>query len=157
MTEGDTRKIKHVAIRNPTIKDGKYGTGLIWPHVGFVHDVPTAIAVKMAGNHPDMWKDVTDGDEGEGPKDLADAMEAPGGEPSPLATQPALHPNQEFSKDRKVALVQAIGMLNHEDPDDYGKNGKPHVAAIEAQLGYDVSADERDDAFNRFATATQGL
>ena len=45
-------------------------------------------------------------------------------------------------------IVEAIGGL---DPaKDYGKNGKPNVEAIEALLGTDITAAQRDQAWEIF-------
>ena len=45
-------------------------------------------------------------------------------------------------------IVEAISGL---DPDkDYGKNGKPNVEAIEALLGADITAAQRDQAWDIF-------
>lgn len=44
-----------------------------------------------------------------------------------------------------AAIVEAIGKLQ---PDDFGRDGKPHVKAIEAVLGYDIAAADRDAAWS---------
>jgi hypothetical protein len=47
-----------------------------------------------------------------------------------------------------VDIVEAISGL---DPaKDYGKNGKPNVEAIEALLGADITAQQRDQAWEIF-------
>lgn len=51
-------------------------------------------------------------------------------------------------------ITDAIKTLN---PEDFTGGGKPKVEALEASLGFDVSATERDDAWQAYqdASATQ--
>lgn len=51
--------------------------------------------------------------------------------------------------DKADALVAAIGQLDPENHDHWTKAGKPDVAALEAILGRDISADDRDAAWQR--------
>jgi hypothetical protein len=44
-------------------------------------------------------------------------------------------------------IVEAIGLLDPENPDHYTKGKKPEVAALEEILGKDITAAQRDKAF----------
>lgn len=44
-------------------------------------------------------------------------------------------------------ILAACGVLNAEDPDTFTADGKPQVKAVEAVLGYEITADERDEAW----------
>lgn len=49
-------------------------------------------------------------------------------------------------EERLAAIRKAIAQLGPENPEHYGKSGKPHVEAIEAILGWNITAAERDAA-----------
>lgn len=48
--------------------------------------------------------------------------------------------------ERLAAIKGAIAQLDPDNPEHFTKGGKPQVEAIEAVLGYGVSAAERDAA-----------
>ena len=50
----------------------------------------------------------------------------------------------------KKLMADIVAAIQKLDPDeDFTKNGLPNVGAIEAILGYDISADERTTAFEQ--------
>lgn len=49
-------------------------------------------------------------------------------------------------EERLAAIRDAIAQLDPENPEHFTKDGKPQVAAIEAILGYNITAAERDAA-----------
>lgn len=51
--------------------------------------------------------------------------------------------------EREQAIAEAIGQLDPENPDHFTKGGKPEVAAVEAITGFDISAKERDQVWER--------
>lgn len=70
-----------------------------------------------------------------------------------LKADPALPPDKPAAPEaptdpdeRLAAIRDAISQLDPENPELYGKSGKPHVEAIEAILGWNISAAERDEA-----------
>ncbi len=55
--------------------------------------------------------------------------------------------------DRIDAIVDTIDDLS---PEDFGKDKKPNVRAIEKILGEDISADERDIAWGKYQSLLAG-
>lgn len=49
--------------------------------------------------------------------------------------------------ERLAAIKEAIGQLDPENPEHFTKGGDPKVEAIEAILGYNISAGERDEVW----------
>lgn len=49
-----------------------------------------------------------------------------------------------------AAIVDAIGQLDKDKAENWTKGGVPQVGAIEAVLGYEISAGERDAAWTAF-------
>ncbi len=47
-------------------------------------------------------------------------------------------------------IVQAIGMLDPDSEDDWTQAGKPEVRALETVLSKDITAQQRDQAWERF-------
>lgn len=78
---------------------------------------------------------------------------AEGGETEPAADTPAPATQRGQSPSRKPAptledIVDAIAAL---DPaKDFGKNGKPNVEALEDLLDANVTASQRDEAWERY-------
>lgn len=68
---------------------------------------------------------------------------------SPGATEPAGEVDEAEAVNEADEIVAAIGQLNPENPDHWTKAGKPDVAALEAILDRDISADDRDAAWQR--------
>ncbi len=57
----------------------------------------------------------------------------------------------EEEDSRGDAITDAINTLvGLADPADFGKDGTPKVRAVEKILGYDISAAERDAAWDNF-------
>ena len=72
------------------------------------------------------------------------------------AGAPAAEPAKKPKGDKlTAALVEAIGGLNKDDEDLWTGSGKPNVNALEAVLGYAVSAAERDGAWDTIKAATR--
>ena len=68
-----------------------------------------------------LWADRTDPDaKNKGPEDVAERLEA---------------------------IKGAIAQLDRENPEHFTKGGKPQVEAIEAVLGWNITAAERDAAW----------
>lgn len=54
-------------------------------------------------------------------------------------------------KDAAPSIEDIVEAISGLDPTkDYGKNGKPNVEAIEALLGVDITAAQRDQAWDIF-------
>lgn len=49
-----------------------------------------------------------------------------------------------------AAIAEAIGKLDKDKVENWTKGGVPQVGAIEAALGYEISAGERDAAWTAF-------
>lgn len=55
------------------------------------------------------------------------------------------------AKDATPSIEDIVEAISGLDPTkDYGKNGKPNVEAIEALLGVDITAAQRDQAWDIF-------
>ena len=55
------------------------------------------------------------------------------------------------AKDAGPSIEDIVEAISGLDPTkDYGKNGKPNVEAIEALLGVDITAAQRDQAWDIF-------
>lgn len=65
--------------------------------------------------------------------------------PAEVAVKPAEPQTPPPSLDD---IVEAILDLNPET--DFGKSGKPHVEALEAILGANISGSQRDEAWERY-------
>ena len=52
--------------------------------------------------------------------------------------------------ERQAAIVAGIGNLDPEDAVLWSRNGAPRVDALEAVLGYDITADERNHAWEAY-------
>ena len=57
---------------------------------------------------------------------------------------------------RERAIIAAIAELNPENEEDYLKDGKPSIKALENLLGFDVSAAERDQALKTIKAEEKG-
>jgi len=56
-------------------------------------------------------------------------------------------PKKAASNDSRTNEIKAaIDKLDKDDPDAFTASGKPQVVAIEAILGFDITAEERDSA-----------
>lgn len=79
---------------------------------------------------------------------IGDSADAPSAEGAarPSSEPPSLHEE----------IVQAIGMLDPENEDDFTKAGKPDVSALEVTLGKGITAEQRDAAWAAFQEAREG-
>ncbi len=60
---------------------------------------------------------------------------------------------------KEVDIDEAIDAIAHLDPDDndcWTKTGKPQVGPLEDYLGYDISAADRDAAWEQYQAKAQG-
>lgn len=55
-----------------------------------------------------------------------------------------------LDSDRLAEIVLAIDVLDSDNKDLWTGEGKPQVKAIENELGFDITADERDAAWEAF-------
>ena len=78
------------------------------------------------------------------PVELADDIAA-----ALLADGVVLEP-ETAAQDRKARIIAAIGELDPDNPEHFTKGGKPEVKALEAILGFDITAAERDAAWAAF-------
>lgn len=63
---------------------------------------------------------------------------------------------ERYEGDRRDALLSAISGLEEGNEAHWTKSGKPEVRALEAAIGFgDISAAERDDAFEEFQKAKE--
>lgn len=67
--------------------------------------------------------------------------------------KPLPQASQTQSFERVDAIIDAIGDLPTED---FGKDKKPNVRAIEKLLGEDITAGERDQAWEKYQTLLDG-
>ena len=71
-----------------------------------------------------------------------------------MAQEPEEPPEDDDPDDdpveRQTAILKAIGLLNAENPALWGQDGAPRVKALEAVLGFDISEDERNHAWEAY-------
>jgi hypothetical protein len=71
----------------------------------------------------------------------------------PVGEKPKSAPAEDVvdavsDSDRAIEIVSAIGqLLDQGKTKNFSKTGEPKVRSIEAILGYDITADERDAAW----------
>jgi len=78
----------------------------------------------------------------------AGAAEKVADKPAGKARRPApAEPAAAPAADPSIAdIAAAINGLDKDNPEHYTKGGKPVVAALEAMLGYEITAAQRDQA-----------
>ena len=62
----------------------------------------------------------------------------------------------EKPEDRDTLLDEIITAMGNVASSDFGKDGKPNVKPLEVLLGYDIKAQDRDDALERLAGLLKG-
>ena len=72
---------------------------------------------------------------------------APPAPPAPKEPQKPQAPTDPA--ERIEAIAKAIETLDPENEEHWTGSGKPNVASLEAVLGWDISAAERDEAWAR--------
>ena len=55
-----------------------------------------------------------------------------------------------YQKKSEIEIIQAIGQLEKENPEQWTQDNKPDVKALEIKLGYDITAEQRDIAWDMF-------
>jgi hypothetical protein len=65
-------------------------------------------------------------------------------------------PAAEKPEDRTALLDEIIEAMGKVAKEEFGKDGKPNVKPLEAVLGYDIKAQDRDDALERLAGLLKG-
>lgn len=58
--------------------------------------------------------------------------------------------------DNPDAIIRAIGELEPGNPAHWTKTGKPQVEALEGRLGHQITAQARDEAWNRYQAENAG-
>lgn len=114
-------------------------SGLVWPGPDTVLEVEDKYVPALL-KFPSIWKDVT----------KQDALAVTDAGLGPNKTQevpPEASSQTEFSHDKRIAIKQAIALLDVRNPSHFTKSGAPSVEAIERLLGYDISSAERDAAW----------
>jgi hypothetical protein len=107
--------------KQPRKIDNVLHTGRVWQGAGDIIEVPDAEAAVYCG-YPDQFALAESGDSGEETNAPTDEGE------------------------RIEAIRGAIDELDEDDEDAFTAAGKPQVSALQAVLGYDISAAERDQA-----------
>lgn len=70
---------------------------------------------------------------------------------TPAKSKKPVEVEEKAEDTRELAIVKAIKTLVEEaDPSHFGKDGTPKVRAVEKILGYDITAAERDSAWDTF-------
>lgn len=67
-----------------------------------------------------------------------------------LALESGKVPKDSKIDDRESDIIEAIGMLKEGKKEHWTQGGKPEVKALEEILGHDITAKERDEAFDKF-------
>lgn len=113
-------------------RDNVTYSGIVWDAPGAVRTIPEALASKLCV-HKDVWVDVTDA--------ITDGESITENLPPPQGAQ--------FPGDRGDQIAAAVNTMRIGDEEHFNKGGKPRIEIIESILNYEVSAQERDVAWDR--------
>lgn len=69
-----------------------------------------------------------------------------------IATAAGGAPRRPEGEALTEAIIDVIGLLG---PGDFGQSGAPNVKPLEALLGFDITAEDRDTAWARLQAATE--
>ena len=83
-------------------------------------------------------------------KDVKRIIKSGTGVMSDGKTQAVNKQSSELSAGRLVKYLQAIDSLDPDNKDDYTESGKPEVNALKQLVDGDVSASERDEAWEHY-------